>query len=177
MGRFVDSVIAYRILHMLVTPFDKTEAFRLGIIDKHGKELKRMKDLNTVAERDAYSILHRMVFRLKRIVEKVPVENKKLASFTAALALIKENYHTKVEPVNLEVMFLDRLENLQEEDIYYTESLLTKHYIKPFSVYMEEAPANNAVATPGIAGFPPDEPPVKKKDQKKYIHKNTMFRR
>ena len=62
MSRFVDSIIAYRILQMLVTPFDKTDAFRLGIIDKNGKELKPMTQLNTVQEKDAYSILHRLVY-------------------------------------------------------------------------------------------------------------------
>ena len=68
MGRFVDSIIAYRILRMLTTPFEETDAFRLGIIDDKGKELKKLSSLNTVEERDAYSILHRMVFRIKRIV-------------------------------------------------------------------------------------------------------------
>ena len=91
MGKFVDSVIAFRILHMLVVPFENTEAFRLGIIDKMGKELMKMRDLNTVEERDAYTLLHRLVFRLKRIINKVPIENKKLVSLAAAYALIKED--------------------------------------------------------------------------------------
>ena len=66
MGKFVDSVIAFRILHMLVVPFENTEAFRLGIIDKTGKELKKMRELNTVEERDAYTLLHRLIFRMKK---------------------------------------------------------------------------------------------------------------
>ena len=70
MGRFVDSLIAYRILTLLVTPFENTEAFKLGIIDKKGKELKTMQQLNTVQQRDAYTLLHRLVYRLKRIIEK-----------------------------------------------------------------------------------------------------------
>ena len=37
MGRLVDSVIAYRILRMLTTPFEDTDAFRLGIINTKGK--------------------------------------------------------------------------------------------------------------------------------------------
>ena len=59
MGRFVDSLIAYRILKLLVTPFDKTDAYKLGIIDAKGKELKRMQELNSVNERDAYTLLKR----------------------------------------------------------------------------------------------------------------------
>ena len=74
MTRFVDSLIAYRILRMLTTAFEDTDAYRLGIIDKKGKELKKMSQLNSADEKDAYSILHRMIFRIKRIIEKVPVD-------------------------------------------------------------------------------------------------------
>ena len=67
MGRLVDSVIAYRILRMLTIPFVETDAYRLGIIDAKGKELKKMSQLNTGAELAAYTILHRMVYRLSLI--------------------------------------------------------------------------------------------------------------
>ena len=61
MGRFVDSVITYRILRILTMPFIKTEAYKLGIIDENGKELKKMSSLQSVTERDAYTILNRMI--------------------------------------------------------------------------------------------------------------------
>lgn len=164
MSRVIDSLIAYRILRLLVIPFTDTEAFRLGIIDAKGKELKRMNQLNTVAERDAYTILHRMVFRIKRIIEKVPVENKKLLSFTAALALIKEHYNTEIEPVDLEYKYLQRLEQgLNEEDIQFTQKFLDKNYILSFKTFLEDAPANNAAATPGIDGFTPETLGVRKR--------------
>ena len=86
MGRFVDSVIALRILRVLTTPFDQTDAYKLGIIDENGKELKRLSQLQQTNERDAYTILHRMIFRIKRIINKVPVENRKLSSYAAALS-------------------------------------------------------------------------------------------
>ena len=35
--KIVDNLIAFRILYMLVTPFEKTDAFKFGIIDKDGK--------------------------------------------------------------------------------------------------------------------------------------------
>ena len=44
MGRFVDSIITYRILHKLVTPFDQTDAYKLGIIDQYGNPLKKDRD-------------------------------------------------------------------------------------------------------------------------------------
>ena len=162
MGRFVDSIIAYRILRMLTTPFEETDAFRLGIIDAKGKELKKMSSLNTVEERDAYSILHRMVFRIKRIIEKVPVENKKLVSFAAALSLVKEQYDLKREPINLEELYLIKLQTDLTEEINTIKKLNTQNMLT-FKHFYEEAPANNAAATPGIAGFTPDTLGVKVK--------------
>jgi len=179
MSRFVDSVIAYRILKMLTTPFEDTDAFRLGIIDRNGKELMRMQDLNTVEEKDAYSILHRMIFRLKRIVEKVPLENKKLASFAAALALIKEHTNTTIEPINLESQYLDKLNTDLTEDIKFIEKYYSNKYILPFKTFVEEAPANNAQATPGISGLGPDtvvvhkRKKVIKRDDVSYVTDNT----
>ena len=177
MSRFVDSIIAYRILKMLVTPFEDTDAYRLGIIDSKGKELKRMSSLNSTNERDAYSILHRMVFRLKRIIEKVPVENKKLVSFAAAMSLIKENMDIAREPLDLETQFLDRLQHteLLHEDIQFIHKHTNNTYILPFKLYMEEAPANNAVATPGIDGLTPDSIGVRKKKKvlKRYEDPNA----
>ena len=41
MSRVIDAVIAYRVLKLLVTPFNKTKAFELGIIDDKGKVLKK----------------------------------------------------------------------------------------------------------------------------------------
>ena len=42
MSRAVDLLITYRIMKILVTPFDKQEAFKYGIIDKDGKEFGRV---------------------------------------------------------------------------------------------------------------------------------------
>lgn len=173
MGRFVDSLIAYRILKMLVTPFTETDAYRLGIIDEKGKELKKMGNLNTVEERDAYTILHRMIFRIKKIIEKVPVDNKKLVSFAAALSLIKEHYHKNKEPVDLELQFVDRLRTNLNEEINFIQQSSSK--IFTFKQFVEEAPANNAAATPGIAGFTPETLGVPKNKQPKLLRRKKPY--
>lgn len=173
MGRFVDSIIAYRILKMLVTPFENTDAFKQGIVDKDGKELKKMSELNTVAERDAYTVLHRLVFRLKRIVNKVPIENKKLLSLAAAYSLIKEHYDADKEPINLEEQFLDRMKLDLVEETFLIESFFSKKNTLTFRQFSEDAPANSA-GSPGVAGFTPDSIGVSVKAQKK--HKNILRR-
>ena len=39
MGRAIDLFVTYRFIKLLVTPFEKTDAFKLGIIDKDGNVL------------------------------------------------------------------------------------------------------------------------------------------
>ena len=75
---------------MLVTPFKKFKAFELGIIDEKGKSLRKMKEVKG-SERKHYTMLHRFVFNLKRILQKVGLGSR-LGSFAVALALlIKED--------------------------------------------------------------------------------------
>tara|TARA_R100001460_G_C3514950_1_gene171892 strand:+ start:254 stop:859 length:606 start_codon:yes stop_codon:yes gene_type:complete len=87
----IDAFITFRFLKLLVTPFDKTEAYRLNIIDKRGKVLRKYKTLERIEERQAYTILHRLVFNIKKLIEKVPGGKSRLASYAAALFLIKEH--------------------------------------------------------------------------------------
>ena len=39
MGRAIDLFVTYRFIKLLVTPFEKTDAYRLGIIDADGKRI------------------------------------------------------------------------------------------------------------------------------------------
>lgn len=182
MGKFVDSIIAFRILHMLVQNFEDTPAYKLGIIDKNGKELKRMRDLNTVELRDAYTLLHRLIFRLKRIINKVPIENKKLVSLAAAYSLIKEDLASGKESIDLEEKFLKRLDADLTIEMQELTEAMDKNKILSFRQFSEDmgagavAPANNAAATAGVAGLDKDVP-VNKKAQKKWSSSNMMFRR
>ena len=173
MGRFVDSIIAFRILKLLTTPFEETEAFRLGIIDKKGKELKKMSSLNTVDERDAYTLLHRLVYRIKRIIEKVPIDNKRLVSYAAALSLIKESYEKNEEPIDLESLYLDKLNSTMPEEVQLVESYFNETKTLTFKQFMEEIPANNA-GTPGVAGFTADTVGVPVKAQ---LKRQKIFKR
>ena len=87
----IDAFITFRFLKLLVTPFNKTEAYQLGIIDERCKVLKKYRSLERVEERRAYTILHRLVFNIKKLIEKVPGGKSRLASYAAALFLIKEH--------------------------------------------------------------------------------------
>ena len=86
-SRGIDFLITYRVVKLLVTPFEKQEAFKFGIINDKGKVLKKYKTLKTEKERKSYTLLHRFVFNLKRILKKVGLGSK-LGSFAVALALL-----------------------------------------------------------------------------------------
>ena len=88
MSRAIDLLITYRVIKMLVTPFEKTDAYKYGIIDKNGKVLRKNKTLTIAKEKDSYTILHRFVFNLKRIINFIPGGKSKLGTYAAALGLL-----------------------------------------------------------------------------------------
>lgn len=88
-----DLVYTFRFLTLLVTPFDKTKAYEVGIIDENGKRRKDFdKSANRADYKNYYTPFHRLVFNIKRLMAKVPGGGSRLASYAAALYLIKENY-------------------------------------------------------------------------------------
>ena len=98
MGRAVDLFVVYRFLKLLVTPWKKQEAYKLGIIDKDGKALKKSRDLGLESERSAFTLLHRLVFNLKRIMMKIPGVRTQLGTYATALFLLKEHYNLAYIP-------------------------------------------------------------------------------
>jgi len=104
MGRVIDALIAYRVLKLLVTPFNKTKAFKFGIIDDKGKVLIKSKNfLKTFSSqelpkaREAYTLLIRFVFNLKRLLSKVGIRGPLGTSAAAALAFFKEENGSNLE--------------------------------------------------------------------------------
>lgn len=110
-SRTGDLFYAFRFLKLLVTPFEKTPAFELGIIDKDGKVLKKSKDRTTNDEKSAYTVFHRLVFNLKKLLGKVPGGKSVVARYGAALFLIKE--HTGMS----EKAIIKTLEKFLDEDL------------------------------------------------------------
>ena len=172
----IDNLIALRILHMLVTPFVDTAAFRLGIIDHKGNVLRKAVVLHTQGELNAYTMLHRLVFRLKRIIEKVPVINKKFLTYAAAFALVKEHLNDTQEPMvsDFEGRMISEDVKVNTNDVEFVEHFFSPKYIMPFRLFEEDgaapasAPANNIASTPGI-----DVPSPTKLFNKKLIKRNN----
>ena len=88
MGRAIDLLITYRVIKLLITPWEKQDAYKYGIIDDNGKVLRKTRDLKTPKEKDSYTILHRFVFNLKRLINIIPGGKSKLGTYAAALGLL-----------------------------------------------------------------------------------------
>jgi hypothetical protein len=110
-SRTGDLFYAFRFLKLLVTPFEKTPAFELGIIDKDGNILKKTAERNSPEEKSAYTVFHRLVFNVKRLLAKVPGGKSVIGRYGAALFLIKE--HTGMS----EKAIIKALEKYLETDL------------------------------------------------------------
>ena len=124
MGRIVDNLITYRILKKLVTSFKDTDAYKLGIIDLHGKNLIPTNKLKTSQERDAYTYLDRLVFNLKKIINKLPGGESRIKSLTTAVFLIKETVDMHNEKEYTEQQLSEYFHHYYLQDIVFVEEQL-----------------------------------------------------
>jgi len=116
-SRAADLYYTYRFLKVLVTPWKDMEAYELGIIDEKGKNLIKARDLTTNDQKDAFTTFHRLVFNIKRILEKVPFGKSRIASYAAALYLLREETGMSEEAIlsALEELGADASPNLNED--------------------------------------------------------------
>ena len=91
MGRVIDALVAYRVLKLLVTPWKKTKAYELGIIDEKGNVLIKSRQITNQTQRKAYTLLIRFVFNLKRMLQKVGLGGRFGTYAAAAIAFLKGN--------------------------------------------------------------------------------------
>jgi len=144
MGRAIDLFVTYRFIKLLTTPFEKTDAYKMGIIDKDGNRTD--KKLYKEKEQNAYTILHKLVFNIKKIFGKVPGLRTKMGTYAAALFLLKDTFKEHVEdPQVFEKEFLKYLkENNIEIDNSITEEVSLDNGKLPKGIYKL---TNDVIAT------------------------------
>jgi len=118
-SRAADTYYAYRFVKILSTDWKDMDAYEFGIIDENGKVLRKARTLRTSEEKSAYTIFHRLVFGIKRILQKLPGGRSVAASYAAALFLIKE--HTGMSDEQLGAVF-DKI-GIDLDEIELTESV------------------------------------------------------
>jgi hypothetical protein len=158
-NKVADLLLIYQFIKRLTTPFNKTEAYKLGLIDEKGKRLKKAE---TKEEESAMGYFDRLVFNIKRLLEKVPGGSSRLGSYAAAMWLIKEE-HTK-EYTEEEIV----------EGLYETMNELDKMTTKKLNELFEDAPANatgSAVAGTGDDPVHWKKPDARKKEMKAFLRR------
>lgn len=158
MSRIIDNLIAYKILKMLVINFTDTEAFKLGIIDAKGKNLRKANTLTTTDEKDAYTFLNRLVFNMKKIINRLPSGENKTKSLVAALFLVKETYESSTRSTAMMQERFDKLMTMLDNRVSLVEEEILVN--KFLSEEGEMTVTGAAVST--------DEPKIDKKNIKKY---------
>ena len=123
----VDNLIALHVLKTLVVPFEKTQAFKLGIIDRHGKNLIPTSKFTKPEQYNAYNYLTRFVFNLKKLLARLPGGDNMLKNFVAALLLLKEN-KDESDQIN-EFKLYKIMDMIDEGVIFVEETLLAKRLI------------------------------------------------
>jgi len=174
MGRAVDLFVTYRFLKLLTTPFEKTDAFKLGIIDKDGHRIKLPKsskpaiELTTSELKNSYTILHKLIFNIKKLFAKVPGLRTKVGTYAAALFLLKDTFKEHVEdPDMFEKEFLKYLKEnkieldreISEEVIGFGEVLPKGEYVLKNDILNKEEEELTAKKGDKVVAFA-DESPI-----------------
>ena len=179
MGRAIDLFVTYRFIKLLVTPFEKTEAFKLGIIDKDGNRVLPTtppggvrkvvpEPLVSSEEKNAYTILHKLVFNIKKLFGKVPGLRTKLGTYAAALFLLKDTFKESVDdPDMFEKEFMKYLkeegyeidDSISEEVIGFGEVLPKGEYVLVSDILNKEEEELTAKKGDKVVAFD-DEAPI-----------------
>ena len=165
MGSAIDLFVAYRFIRILTTPFEKSDAFKFGIIDNKGNKIKKENsskpavELTTSELKNSYTILHKLVFNIKKIFSKVPGIKTKVGTYAAALFLLKDTFKENFEnPRFIEKTFLEYLkenyeidDSISEEVIGFGEILPKGEYILQSDILSRQS--EDIIAKKGDKGF------------------------
>ena len=128
----VDMFLTYQFLKRINVPFEKWDAYKLGIIDKSGKVLKKKKDLDTADEKAAWGYFDILTANLKKLLSKFPAGDSLLGSSIASYLMLKE----------------------QKSDILLNELYFELKFIPLYEEGIAAMPANN-VGAGDVATFDP----------------------
>jgi len=170
-NKWVDTYMIYSFINRLVTPFTETDAFKLGIIDENGNVLKKTRTSSN--EKAAYTLFDRLIFNLKKLIEKLPFGKRLLASYAAALFLLKEN--------KFELNELDDNEFESQFFLFLEQANSCLQTQLTIGMLSEEIAANNVgqgeIAGTGHDGELPAKNAFPKKKDKKGKFKSFLLKR
>ena len=158
----VDLFLVYQFLRRLATPFKKWPAYQSGVINDVGEVIVKPKERDQ-KQNQSFKIFDLMILKLKRLLGKIPGGKTRIASYAAALYLIKESKLNKTEEQIL-------AEDTNELYLGYLHEFKKLQYAE----MLEDAPTNSAgsgaIAGMGIGGA--NDLKVSKKAANKYKRRN-----
>ena len=174
MGRAVDLFVTYRFIKLLTTPFNKTDAYKFGIIDKDGNRIRKPNssqvevELTTSQLKNSYTILHKLVFNIKKIFSKLPILKTKIGTYAAALFLLKDTFKEHMQdPDIFEKEFMKFLKEnnvvldteISEEVIGFGEVLPKGEYVLKNDILNKEEEELTAKKGDKVSAFE-DQAPI-----------------
>lgn len=126
MKTLIDTATTLRILSMIIKPVKETDAYKLGIVDEHGNNLIKSKNFTSSEQKNSYTILDRLVFNIKKLINKLPGGENKAKNLLASYLLVKESLEHNLETLIEEDLFwiCENLDSLStESDIILSEEV------------------------------------------------------
>lgn len=157
---FIDTAIALRILYLLVVDIKTLPGYKLGLFGENGEILRKPK---TSEEKNATSMLLRLVLRIRNFLSNVPLAQSKLGSYVSAYALVRECMEKD--------LYLPTVEQLSEQYVALEHNVILEQVIDEcVSELLEDAPANASGS-----GVSTDAPAIKKRAKATFMVKRETF--
>ena len=160
--RIADNLIALRIIWLLSTPFEKFDAYKLGLIDAEGRKLKKAE---TSEEKNATSMLHRLVWNLKRMIAIVPGGKTRIGSLVAAYLLVKEAYEKEWNEYQLDEAIAEKFQ-LYRDITFVEEEIFVETALK---VIEEDGVVSGAPTNATGPATSTDIPAIKRKKKPVFV--------
>lgn len=159
----VDLFVVYQFIKRLATPFNKWAAFTSGVIDERGNIVVPPNERSTEQQK-TFKIFDVMILKLKRLLEKLPFGKTRLASYAAALYLVKEDWENKSE------------QQILNESNQQFADYIRLYRLENYTSMLDEMPTmsagSGAIAGMGVGG--PDDVKVPQTKRLKYKFKNKQ---
>lgn len=156
----IDNLLATRIIHLLITPVNQWDAYKLKIIDAKGNSLRKP----TKSEEKYFNLLHVLVLKLKEIFDKSPTSNKMIKAWNAGQYFLQKPVaaaaFTSFNVMNKTLLptaaasyykLKECLETGQFSDTI-TESTISQEKL---DLFLEETIGNVVGNSQGLTGEPP----------------------
>jgi IS1 family transposase len=125
----LDMYFVYKFAKFISMDWTDWEAYKLGIIDDKGNVIKKNRTMSV--EKQNYTFFHRLLRKLKQLMEKLPGMKSKLGKAAAAYFLFKEElvkHGTNAEA--LDEAFLDYCnDSLTLSESMQMETIMSNHML------------------------------------------------